>query len=107
MCRTRTCATSLIPSGRHGSRRLRFSGLDACCGRDGFVFGRAAWARDVATFFTFFGAAGRACADTCLCTVAGAGGGPGLAARSPEPPAQPAARLGTRTQLAAGAVAHG
>jgi hypothetical protein len=31
----------------------------------------------------------------------------GLAARSPEPPAQPAARIGTRTQLAARAVANG
>jgi hypothetical protein len=53
--------------------------------------------------FTFAGAAGRACGDPCFCTVTGAG----LAARSPEPPAQPAARIGTRTQLAARAVANG
>ena len=106
MCRTRTCATSLIPSCRHGSERVPRSGLDAGRGRDGFFTRRAA-AGGCATFFTFVAAAGRACGfaarGSCFCTVAGAG----LAARSPEPPAQPAARIGTRAQLAARAVANG
>src|SRR6478672_697246 len=99
MCRTRTCATSLIPSGRHGTARCCFSGFAAFGDgrRDGFVAGR-----ECATFFTFVGAAGRAC-DPCFFTVAGAC----LAARSPEPPAQPAARIGTRIHLAARAVTNG
>jgi hypothetical protein len=101
MWRTRTCATSLIPSCRHGSSRVDCPGFDVRCWRDGFVFFFTPTG-ECATFLTF-GAAGLTDTGRCFCTVAAAG----LAARSPEPPAQPAARIGTRTQLAARAVANG
>jgi hypothetical protein len=82
--------------------------LDAGRGRDGFFFPCRTAACGCATFFTFVAAAGRAGrfatrGGPCCFTVAGAG----LAARSPEPPAQPAARIGTRTQIAARAVTNG
>src|SRR5439155_6718431 len=107
MRRTRTCATSLIPPGRHGSARVgarRFDpcrGCDARDGRDGRTRGRADGDRGCATVFTFVAAAGRA----CFCTVAG--GGFSAAGCTEEPPAQPAARTGTKIQLAARAVTNG
>src|SRR5205823_1615112 len=110
MRRTRTCATSLIPSGRHGST----CSCSCTCtfgfdvrgrGREGLTRGRAGEGRGCATFFTFFtfvAAAGRA----CFCTVDAGVDGFG-AASCTDPPAQPAARIGTRIQLATRPVANG
>ena len=67
MCRARTCATSLIPSGRHGSERCRCRGFDVFAG---FVFVARFGTAAETTFLTFRGAAGFA---ACFCTVAGAG----------------------------------
>jgi hypothetical protein len=106
MRRTRTCATSLIPSVCHGSARFgasRFALFRGCGARDGDAAtrrGRGDEDGGRATLFTLDGAAGRA----CFCTVTGAGF---WAARSTEPPEQPAARIGTRTQLAARPVDNG
>jgi hypothetical protein len=66
MRRTRTCATSLIPSGRHGSARRRCRGFDVFAG---FVFVTRFGAAADTTLFTFLDAAGFA---ACFCTVAGA-----------------------------------
>ncbi len=67
MRRTRTCATSLIPSGRHGSERCRCRGFDVFAG---FAFVTCFGAAAGTTLCTFLGAAGFA---ACFCTVAGAG----------------------------------
>jgi hypothetical protein len=76
------------------------SGFDVRGDRDGFARGRAAAGGDSTTFFTFVGAAARACS----CAVVRAGFS---AARCASLPAQPAARIGTRTQLATRTVANG
>jgi hypothetical protein len=59
------CATSLIPSPRHGNARDAFAGFDFGRARDDFVPGRAAGVGR-ATFFTFVGAAGFATRVACF-----------------------------------------
>jgi hypothetical protein len=64
--RTRTCATSLIPSGRHGSTRCRCRGFDVFAG---FAFVTGFGAAAGTTLPAFLGTADFV---TCFCTVAGA-----------------------------------